>query len=173
MANVFAIGFANGIDWLPILVAAGVAIAVGLAGGLLTDIGPWYRGLAKPSWNPPDWAFGPAWTLIFTLTATTAVMTWWVLPDDTARTTLLTLYAINCVLNITWSAIFFRMRRPDWALLELVLLWLSIAALIAFTLQWRPAVAWCLVPYLAWVSFAGVLNRAVAVRNAPFGRAAS
>ncbi len=153
---------------MPILVATVAAIMVGLAGGLLTDIGPWYRGLAKPSWNPPDWAFGPAWTLIFTLTATAAVLTWWVLPDSNARTTLLVLYFANCALNVAWSAIFFRMRRPDWAFFELLALWLSIAALIAFTLQWRPTVAWCLAPYLAWVTFAGVLNRAVVVRNMPF-----
>jgi translocator protein len=161
-------GMASGIDWMPVLVAALAAITVALAGGLLTDIGPWYRGLAKPSWQPPDWAFGPAWTLIFTLTATAAVMTWLVLPDSAARTTLIALYAANAVLNIAWSAIFFRMRRPDWAFFELLALWLSIVALIVFTLAWRPLAAWLLTPYLAWVTFAGVLNRAVVVRNAPF-----
>jgi translocator protein len=161
------------VDWIPILVATGAAIMVGLAGGLLTDIGPWYRNLSKPSWNPPDWAFGPAWTLIFTLTATAAVLTWWVLPDGASRTTMLMLYFANCFLNVAWSAIFFRMRRPDWALIELVLLWLSIAALIVFSLQWRPNVAWFLAPYLAWVTFAGVLNRAVVVRNMPFTGASS
>ncbi len=161
-------GFFGGIDWMPILVATVAAIMVGLAGGLLTDIGPWYRGLAKPSWNPPDWAFGPAWTLIFTLTASAAVLTWWVLPEGNARTILIVLYVANCVLNVAWSGIFFRMRRPDWAFYELLLLWLSIVSLIVFTVLWRPNVAWFLAPYLAWVTFAGVLNRAVVVRNMPF-----
>ncbi len=160
----------EGMDWLPIVVAATTAIMVGVAGGLLTEIGPWYRGLAKPSWQPPDWAFAPAWTLIFTLTATSAVMTWRVLPAGAPRTTLLWLYALNCVLNVAWSALFFRIRRPDWALAELIALWLSIAALVVFTAQWHATAAWLLVPYLAWVTFAGVLNWAVVRRNAPFAR---
>jgi translocator protein len=155
-------------DWMPVLVAAFVAIVVGAAGGLLTEIGPWYRELAKPPWQPPDWAFGPAWTLIFTLTAAAAVQTWWVLPHGQPRSTLLVLYAANCLLNVAWSALFFRLRRPDWALAELIALWLSIAALIAFTIQWKPTAAWLLTPYLAWVTFAGVLNRSVVRRNAPF-----
>jgi translocator protein len=162
-----------GIDWMPILVAAMTAIIVAIAGGLLTDIGAWYRGLSKPSWQPPDWAFGPAWTLIFTLTATSAVLTWGVLPASASHSTLLWLYVINGVLNIAWSAIFFRLRRPDWALAELIALWLSIAALIGFTAQWHPWAAWLLVPYLAWVTFAGVLNAWVAKHNAPFGKVAA
>jgi translocator protein len=163
-----ASGLGGGLDWTPIAVAVAGAITVALAGGLLTEIGPWYRSLAKPSWQPPDWAFGPAWTIIFTLTATAAVLTWWELPEGQARTALLALYAINGVLNIAWSVFFFRMRRPDWAFYELVLLWLSILALIVFTAQWRPLAAWMLTPYLAWVTFAGALNRAVVIRNAPF-----
>jgi translocator protein len=155
-------------DWMPVLVAASVALIVGAAGALLTEIGPWYRNLSKPSWQPPDWAFGPAWTLIFTLTVVAAVQTWAVLPSGQPRTALIALYAANCLLNVAWSALFFRLRRPDWALAELVALWLSIAALIAFTVQWHPTAAWFLAPYLAWVTFAGVLNRSVVHRNAPF-----
>ncbi len=159
----------SGIDWTPIVIAGSAAAAVLLAGGLLTEIGTWYNALVKPSWQPPGWAFGPAWTLIAAFTATAAVLTWRELPEDSGtRTTLLVLYAINGLLNVGWSLLFFKMRRPDWALVETVGLWLSIAALIAFTRPLQPTASWLLVPYIAWVSFASVLNWTIVRLNWPF-----
>jgi benzodiazapine receptor len=117
-------------EWGPILVAAIAACAVAAVGGMATQIGPWYRQLRKPSWQPPDWAFAPAWTLIFTLTAWAGVLGWYHAPDDATRATLIAVFAANGLLNMLWSFLFFRWRRPDWALLEVVALWLSIAVLI-------------------------------------------
>jgi tryptophan-rich sensory protein len=154
---------------LPVLVAAGAAILVAAVGATMTDIGPWYRGLAKPSWQPPDWLFGPAWTIIFSLAALSAVTAWRDAPDQASREWMVGLFAVNGVLNILWSALFFRLRRPDWALVEVVFLWLSVLALILLLRRYSRIAAWLLVPYLGWVAFAGVLNLAVVRLNPSFG----
>lgn len=158
-------------NWTPIAVAAGIALVVAVAGGVLTTIGPWYQSLRRPDWKPPDWAFGPIWTTIFTLAAISAVLAWNADASPERRSALLVAYAVNAVLNIAWSAIFFRIRRPDWALAEVVLLWLSILALILVTLRVSTLGAVLLLPYLAWVGIAAVLNRAIVRLNGPFGAA--
>jgi tryptophan-rich sensory protein len=151
-----------------IFVAALWGITVAAAGGLLTDIGPWYQALRVPAWKPPDWAFGPVWTLIFTLAATTGVFAWRHAPSSGDRGWLLALFAINGALNILWSLLFFRLRRPDWALYEVGLLWLSVLAMIlSISRYYRPAM-WLLLPYLVWVSIASALNASVVRLNGPF-----
>jgi translocator protein len=150
----------------PVLVAAAAAVLVALLGGLATDIGPWYRALAKPSWNPPDWLFGPAWTLIYALGALAAVEAWRAATDSAGRRTALLLFVLNGALNVAWSVLFFTLRRPDLALVSVALLWLSIFAIIVRYA--RPAsrrVVWLMAPYLAWVSFAAALNYVVVRLN--------
>lgn len=154
---------------LPVIVAAGAALLVAAVGATMTDLGPWYQNLVRPSWQPPDWAFGPAWTVIFSLMALSAVTGWRDAPDQATREWLVGLFAVNGVLNIVWSGIFFRLRRPDWALIEVVLLWLSILALILFLRRFSGRGALLLVPYLLWVGFAGLLNLAIVRLNGPFG----
>jgi translocator protein len=153
----------------PVLVAAFAALAVAGLGALVTDLGPWYESLRKPAWQPPDALFGPAWTLIFGLAALAGVRLWRALPERPARILLLAMFAVNGALNILWSYLFFTARRPDWALLEVSLLWVSILLLIAYASRASRSAAWLLVPYLAWVGFAGVLNLQVVRMNAPFG----
>ena len=151
--------------FLVIGIAAVIAIAVAVLGALLTDIGEWYLSLEKPAWQPPDWAFGPAWTLIFATTAAAGVLAWM---TGENRPALIAAFAANAILNVAWSALFFRLRRPDWALFEVLFLWLSIAVLIAVCGQIDSRAGWLLLPYLAWVSFAAVLNAAIVRRNRPF-----
>ncbi|MCU0837414.1 MAG: tryptophan-rich sensory protein [Rhodospirillales bacterium] len=155
--------------WTPILVAAIVTFAVAALGSALTDIGPWYYALKKPSWQPPDWLFPVGWTIIFTLTATAAVLSWRAAYGTPLSAWIVVLFAFNGVLNALWSALFFRLQRPDWALIEVVLLWLSIVALIAVTALVSRTAAVLLLPYLLWVTFASALNTAVVRMNAPFG----
>ncbi|SFG84608.1 TspO/MBR family protein [Methylobacterium gossipiicola] len=159
----------NAANWISIAVAVGVALVVAVAGGVLTTLGPWYHGLRRPAWKPPDWAFGPIWATIFALAAVSAVIAWNADARPEPRRALLVAYGVNAVLNIAWSAIFFRMRRPDWALAEVVLLWLSILALILVTLRVSTLGAVLLLPYLVWVGIAAVLNRAIVRLNGPFG----
>ncbi len=149
--------------------AAAAAALVAALGGLVTRLDPWYYQLALPSWKPPDWLFGPAWTLIFGCTALSGYQSWTHAGRDRAfQARLLALFCINGLLNIAWSALFFRFHRPDWALLEVFLLWVSILGLIVLSSRKSVAAAWLLVPYLAWVSFAAALNYSV-VRLNNFG----
>lgn len=156
---------------IPIIVAAVSAIVVANLGGLLTDLGVWYQNLEKPSWQPPDWLFPPAWTVIFVLTAASAVLAWRAAPDTAGRAWIIGSFAVNGVLNVLWSGLFFALRRPDWALAAAMALWLSIVVLIVVTGRFSRTSAWLLSPYLAWVSFAIALNYAVVQLNGPFGGA--
>ncbi len=152
----------------PAIVAVVAAILVLGLGGALTRIGAWYSALRKPSWQPPDWLFAPAWTLIGALTAWAGVLVWTSLQTPAERGTLIALFALNGVLNVGWSVLFFTSQRPDWALYEVALLWLSILLLILFAAPRAPFSAWLLSPYLAWVSFAAFLNLTIVRLNAPF-----
>lgn len=154
--------------WTLVVVATVIVGVVAVLGGLATEIGEWYEGLRFPSWRPPNWLFGPAWTLIFFLTATSGVLAWEQAPDDRARIWLLALFLINAALNLAWSPLFFKLRRPDWALVELVFLWLSILSLVVAVGAISPFAGALLAPYLAWVSFAGYLNWTMIELNKPF-----
>ena len=155
--------------WRPVLVAAAAAVVVAALGGAATDIGPWYFALRKPWWQPPDWVFGPAWTLIYGLTALAGVKVWNGLRDRRARLRAMGWFALNAALNVLWSELFFGLHRPDWAFYEVFPFWLSIAVLIGLAWPVSRTAGRVLLPYAAWVLFAGVLNLAVVRLNAPFG----
>jgi tryptophan-rich sensory protein len=152
----------------PILIAAVLAMIVAVMGATITEIGPWYRSLSQPRWAPPEAAYGVAWTIIFALTGIAGVTGWLAMDRWRDREWLLGMFALNGFLNIVWSLLFFRFHRPDWALIEVVFLWLSVAALIV--LIWRRSMtgAVLLVPYLIWVTFAGYLNMTIVKQNGPF-----
>lgn len=152
----------------PIIVAVTVAVAAAVVGGLLTNLGPWYYALKQPSWKPPDWLFGPAWTTIFACAAAAGVLAWRRADTNKSCATIIALFAINFACNSLWSLLFFKLQRPDWALMEVGFLWLSIAALMYFLYPLSKAASWLLLPYLLWVSFASILNWAIVQMNAPF-----
>ena len=149
----------------PSLIAAVATCIVAGAGAALTDLGPWYRQLVQPAWKPPDWAFGPIWTLIFTLAAVAGVMGWRAAPDESSRQWLLALFALNGLLNMLWSALYFRLKRPDLALVEVAALWLSVLALILVLAPYSSLSSWLLAPYLIWVAIAATLNLATVRLN--------
>ena len=154
---------------LPVTVATAAAICVAALGATVTDLGPWYQALAKPSWNPPDVVFPMGWTLMYALITVSAITAWRAAPTSAAAEWVIALFALNGFLNITWSILFFRFQRPDWAFVEVVLLWLSILAMIIYCGRFSRGAALLLVPYLGWVTFAAALNWAVVDLNAPFG----
>jgi tryptophan-rich sensory protein len=159
-------------NWAPTLVAAGGVTVLALAGMSLTRLGPWYYGLRKPNWQPPDWLFGPAWTIIFILEAASAVIGWQAVHSESDKTLLISSYVANGLLNMLWSLFFFTWRRPDWALYEVGFLWLSIIGMMA-VLHHLAGPAWIfLLPYLLWVSFASFLTATIVRLNAPFEVAA-
>ena len=155
-------------SWKPVLIAAAVAIFIAALGGTLTDTGPWYQNLRKPSWQPPDWLFAPGWTLIFALATASAVYAWRNAESRAQREWVVGLFGLNGFLNVLWSTLFFALRRPDWALIEVGFLWLSI--LLPAAVFWRSSrqASLYLLPYLMWESFAAFLNLTVVRLNAPF-----
>jgi translocator protein len=154
---------------IPVTVATAAAICVAALGATVTDLGPWYQGLAKPDWNPPDVVFPMGWTVIYALITIAGITAWRAAPTSAQAESVIGLFALNGFLNIGWSLIFFRLQRPDWAFYEVISLWLSILAMIVYCGRFSRSAALLLVPYLAWVSFAGALNWAVVQLNGPFG----
>lgn len=154
---------------IPVTVATGAALCVAALGATVTDLGPWYQALAKPDWNPPDVVFPMGWTVIYALITVAGITAWRAAPTSAAAEWVLGLFALNGFLNISWSLIFFRLQRPDWAFFEVTLLWLSILVIILYCGRFSKMAALLLVPYLGWVTFAGALNWAVVQLNAPFG----
>jgi tryptophan-rich sensory protein len=151
-----------------VIVAIVSAVLVTAAGGLLTDVGPWYRALRKPRLQPPDWLFGPAWTIILGLAAWSGVLAWNAAHDTGAHVRVGLLFAVNAVFHVLWSPLFFTWKRPDWALIEVPFLWCSVLALVIGLYPLSHLASYLIVPYLLWVSFASWLNWAVVRLNAPF-----
>lgn len=152
----------------PVIAAILWAVILGGAGGLLTEIGEWYRNLKKPSWQPPDWLFGPAWTIILGLAAWALVIVWGKAADSGDRLLIAGIYAANFIGHLAWSPLFFKYKRPDWALIEVVPLWLSVAAMLIVNWSFSPAAGLMILPYILWVSFATVLNAKIVQLNGPF-----
>jgi benzodiazapine receptor len=139
-------------------------------GGWATTVGPWYRDLSKPPWNPSDWIFGPAWTVILSLAAWSGVLAWTRASGNPGQGLMVAMFGVNIVLHMLWSPLFFGLRRPDWALVELPFLWLSIVALMLDVSQFSTLAIWLLLPYLLWVTFAGYLNLIIVRMNRPTGK---
>jgi len=152
----------------PVLVAAAAAIAVAATGGSLTELGPWYQHLLKPPWQPPGPAFGAIWTVIFALCAVSGVIAWRQALSQARREWMIGFFALNGFLNILWSLLFFRLRRPDWGLWEVSFLWSSVLLLIIFLARFSWRASALLAPYLIWVTIASVLNAEIVRLNGPF-----
>jgi tryptophan-rich sensory protein len=135
--------------------------AAGLGGIVTTpNIPTWYAGLVKPAWTPPGWVFGPVWFVLYLSMAVAAWLVWRQGGLQAARVPL-GLFAVQLALNAAWSWLFFGLRDPGLALIDVILLWSAICA-TTITFWHRSWIAGVLfVPYLAWVSFAAVLNFAI------------
>lgn len=145
-----------------LLGASGTAAGVG-AVPTVRAVEGWYQRLDKPSWTPPDRAFGPAWTVLYAAQAVAAWLAW--RADPASARPAMTLHGAQLVLNAGWSLAFFGLRRPAFALVEIAVLWVAIAATMrAFARRSRAAAA-LFVPYLGWVTFAAALNWAIWRRN--------
>jgi translocator protein len=154
---------------LNIVIAVVWGVVVSGFGAWLTKLGPWYAGLNKPSWQPPDWLFGPAWSLILALASWSLYLALRDAPDRNTRLMVIGLFVVNGLANLVWSPLFFRLQRPDWALYEVPILWLSILAPMLLLRPIAGTAALLLLPYLSWVSFAAYLNLTIVRLNRPFG----
>lgn len=140
-------------------VASFVAAAIGgmATGGAVQD---WYPTLAKPSWTPPAWLFGPVWTVLYIVMAVAAWLVWRRGGGDGARLALIVFF-VQLILNAAWSIIFFGLRNPGAAFAEIVALWVAIVGTTLLFWKVTPVAGWLFLPYFLWVSFATALNFAI------------
>lgn len=143
----------------------GICFAAAAIGGIgSASASGFYGELVRPAWAPPGWLFGPVWTALYLLMAIAAWLVWRAAPLATTRTAL-ALFVAQLGANALWSWLFFAWRLGSWALVEVILLWLLIAATAVAFRRIRPVAAALLLPYLAWVAFAAVLNATLLQRN--------
>jgi len=133
-----------------------------LAGGVgslatAPNIGSWYEAIVKPSFNPPNFIFGPVWITLFALMGIALYLVWKHGTGE-GRRIALTFFGIQLGLNVAWSFLFFAAHSPGLAFAEIIALWLAILATAVSFWRVRRTAAWLLAPYLAWVSFAALLN---------------
>ncbi len=154
-------------EWIGLIVFILVCLGAAGLGAVATtpEIDGWYKSLDKPTWNPPSYIFGPVWTTLYVMMAIAAWLVWRQAGCAAARLPL-TLFAIQLGLNVAWSWIFFGMHQPGWALVEIGLLWLAILATTLLFIHRSRAAGGLMLPYLAWVSFASLLNFAIWRLNA-------
>ena len=140
--------------------------AAGLVGSVFTadSIPTWYAALIKPEFAPPNWLFAPVWTTLYALMGL-AVFFVWERRKMKGAYTALTLFAIQLVLNAAWSPVFFGLRDIGAALWIIGAMWLAIVFCIGAMRKISVTAAWLMVPYLAWVSFASLLNYSLFVLN--------
>jgi tryptophan-rich sensory protein len=141
-----------------------------LAGGLgawatAGSVTDWYPTLVKPSFNPPAWVFGPVWTSLYFLMGLALFLVWERGRQTPGASWAMSLFGIQLGLNALWSVLFFGARSPGWALVDILLLWAALVWTVVLFFRVRKPAGWLLAPYLAWVTFAGVLNFAIWTLN--------
>lgn len=130
----------------------------GIIGSFFTvsSIPEWYSTLQKPFFNPPNWLFGPVWTLLYFMMGISLYLIW--VNKDQLEKKVIIIFGTQLFLNTIWPIIFFGLKTPFWALIEIIFLWIAILLTIIESYQISKKAAYLLVPYLLWVSFAAILN---------------
>lgn len=148
---------------LKILLLVIVCVTVGYLSGMVTrdSITTWYPTLEKPIFNPPNWIFGPVWTLLYIMMGVAAGLVWTSNSDEKIKQKTLGFFAIQFGLNALWSYLFFGLHNPLLALVEIILLWLMIFETYNLFKRIDKIAGYLFIPYLAWVSFATVLNASI------------
>ena len=147
--------------YLSLVLFVGLAVGGGVLVGLSTPPGEWYRDLAKPDFNPPNWLFGPVWTVLYAMIGVSGWLIW----RENRASTAMTLWWVQMGLNFLWSPVFFAAQEIGLALIVISAMFLVTMAFIVSA--WRPSrlAALLFVPYAAWVGFASVLNASIYLLN--------
>jgi benzodiazapine receptor len=144
---------------LKLLVSIILPLSIGAIAGMFTaqSVPEWYATLNRPSFNPPNWIFGPVWTTLYILMGISLFLIW---KQDVSkeRNMAILFFLIQLILNFVWSFIFFYFNMIGFALVEIILLWISIAMMLVLFYKIEPMAAYINIPYLLWVTFATVLN---------------
>ena len=143
-----------------LIIAITIPLAVGAVSGYFTSssVNSWFKMLNKPSFNPPSWVFAPVWTTLYIMMGISFYIIWSSHAKLEKRYTGYTYYWLQLVLNFLWSFLFFFYKRPDLALIDIVILFIMIASTIFSFRKVSKTAAWLLAPYLCWVAFATALN---------------
>lgn len=146
-------------SWVSLIPFVVVCYAAAGIGSRITrsSVNTWYQELHRPEWTPPRWMFAPVWTILYLLMALSAWLVWRDSAWATSRSALL-LFAIQLVLNVMWSVVFFGLRQVGFAFGEILLLWMMVIATAVSFLSISLLAAWLLIPYLGWIGFASYLN---------------
>ncbi|MBU3926082.1 tryptophan-rich sensory protein [Patescibacteria group bacterium] len=145
---------------LKFIISIVVCQMAGVIGSLFTApaINTWYATLQRPFFAPPNWIFGPVWITLFFLMGIAAYLVWIKWPENKNSKTALIIFDIHLVLNILWSFLFFKLQNPFYAFIEIIVLWVFILITIILFCKISKPAGLLLIPYILWVSFAGVLN---------------
>ena len=151
----------NASQIIKLLISLALTLGTGTIAGIFTAsaVPEWYAALNKPSFSPPNWLFGPVWTILYILLGVSLFLIW-NLDASKARNLAILFFVIQLVLNFCWSFIFFYFKMIDFALVEIVVLWIMIAIMLILFYRIKPLAAYLNIPYLLWVTFASILNGA-------------
>ena len=144
-----------------LIVAIALPLTAGGIAGMFTarSVPEWYETLNRPAISPPNWIFGPVWTVLYILMGISLFMIWSQSPSR-ERNIALFIFILQLLLNFGWSFFFFYFKMIGFALIEIIILWISILAMIILFYKIKPFAAYINIPYLLWVSFATILNAA-------------
>ena len=150
---------------LKIIVCALGCLALGTASGFSTmdSIATWYQYINKPSFNPPNWLFGPVWTVLYLMMGAALALVWHTVHADKKRAYLL--FALQFVLNLAWSFLFFNLHALGGAFIEIIAMLIAIILTLIAFYKINKTAAYLLIPYACWVSFASLLNFSIWILN--------
>ncbi|MFZ1291253.1 MAG: TspO/MBR family protein [Melioribacteraceae bacterium] len=144
---------------IKLIISILLPLSVGAIAGMFTSqaVPIWYASLNRPSFSPPNWVFGPVWTTLYILLGISFFLIW---KEEASkeRDLAIKVFSIQMLLNFAWSFLFFYFNLIGAALIEIILLWISIASMIYLFHKIKPVAAYMNIPYLLWVSFATILN---------------
>ena len=152
-------------DIFRLILAIVICELAGVIGSVFTagSVSTWYVTLAKPVFNPPNWLFGPVWTLLYLLMGISLWLVW--RSKSKFKSIAILFFSIQLLLNILWSIIFFGLKSILGALIEIILLWALIIITIILFHRISKTAAWILLPYILWVTFAAILNFSIWLLN--------
>jgi benzodiazapine receptor len=152
---------------LKLIISIAIPLSVGGLGGYFTSssVKDWYTALQKPFFNPPAWLFGPVWTTLYVVMGISFFIVWKKNVFTLIKKKALTFYFLQLALNLLWSFIFFYKKQPGWAFAEIIILLISIATTTIYFFRISKTAGWLMVPYIAWVCFATILNYSIWMLN--------
>ncbi|NLE65531.1 MAG: tryptophan-rich sensory protein [Elusimicrobia bacterium] len=153
--------------WFKLVIALALPQAAGAVGGLFSaaNVRTWYPTILKPSFTPPGWVFGPVWAMLYVMMGLALFLVWTSGEKGENVTPAVGIFGAHLFVNALWSVLFFGLKSPFWAFLDLIVLWFLVTALAVVFFRIRRLAGALLVPYWLWVSFAGVLNYVVLRMN--------